>query len=40
MEGIQLEETFAGFHMLQASVYISDGFPHVEVIVRSLVEAV
>lgn len=40
MEGIQFEETSAGFYMLQAYVYISDGFLYFEVIVRSPVEAV
>lgn len=40
MEDSQLEEVFAGFHILQACVYINNGFPYFEVIVRSLVEAV
>jgi len=37
MEDIQLERAFAWFRTVQAYVYISDGFPYFEVIVRSLV---
>ncbi|XP_012526488.3 transmembrane protease serine 11G [Monomorium pharaonis] len=36
MEDVQLEGAFAWFRIVQACVYISDGFPYFEVIVRSL----